>query len=67
MVSKLYEKDWREMFKRAEKDKVTFNNYFEWVSNDINKCIYSFDDFLEMDLDFRRNSEVVKMKGRNKI
>jgi hypothetical protein len=49
MVTRLYEKDWREMFKRTERDKVPFNHYFEWVTNDINKCIYSYDDFIEMD------------------
>ena len=65
MVSRLYEKDWREMFKRAENDQIGFNNYFEWVSNDINKCLYSQDDFIEMDRDHRRNSEVIKLSARN--
>jgi hypothetical protein len=49
MLSRLYEKDWREMYKRSERDKISFNHYFEWVTNDINKCIYSYDDFIEMD------------------
>jgi hypothetical protein len=49
MLNRLYEKDWREMYKRSERDKISFNHYFEWVTNDINKCIYSYDDFIEMD------------------
>ena len=66
MVDKLYEKDWREMFKRAERDKVTFNNYFEWITNDINKCLYSFDDFIDLDREYRRNSEKVVLSVENK-
>jgi hypothetical protein len=37
------------MFNRANEENIAFNNYFEWVSNDISKCLYSFDDFIEKD------------------
>ena len=45
------------MYKRAEKDKIGFNSYFEWVTNDINKCIYSYDDIVEVAKEQEEDSE----------
>ena len=37
-----------EMFYRAKYvDNVKFNNFHEWVSNDINKAIYNHDDYFK--------------------
>ena len=66
MLQRLYEKDWREMFRRAERDHIAFNHYFEWVTNDINKCVYSYDDFIDMDREHRRQSERILPSAKSK-
>ena len=48
MIEYLAERDINKMYKRCKyEDKISFNNFYEWVTADINRDMYSLDqDFI---------------------
>ena len=50
MIERLVDKDLMEMYKRAKLDTIQFQNFHEWIVNDINKTMYSLDlEFFELE------------------
>jgi hypothetical protein len=50
MIEQLVDKDPQEMYKRAKKEGIMFQNFHEWIAHDINKTMYTIDlQFFELE------------------
>lgn len=55
MIDSLIQKDIYEMYKRAKLEKILFNHFYEWISHDIRKSMFSQDnDFIGKELEWNK-------------